>query len=87
MEKLLLQFNLFALIACVFILKDQTYGMDRPNLGHAVIINNIHSGVPGSQVDVELLVECYKTVGFNVQVHKDWDTQVLFWAYYAILSV
>ena len=58
-------------------LKDQTYPMNRPNLGHAIVINNVHSDVPGSQVDVELLVECYKTMGFNVQVHNDCDTQVI----------
>ena len=52
--------------------------MDRPKLGHAIIINNVHSEIPGSQVDVDLLVECYKTVGFNVQVHKDCYTQVTF---------
>lgn len=55
--------------------------MDRPKPGHAVIINNVHSEIPGSQVDLGLLVECYKTVGFDVQVHKDCDTQVPFMVY------
>ena len=55
--------------------------MGRPKLGHAVIINNVHSQIPGSQIDVELLEECYKTVGFYVQVHQDCDTQVPFKVY------
>ena len=55
--------------------------MDLPKLGHAIIINNIHSEIPGSQIDVELLEECYKTVGFDVQVHQDCDTRVPFMVY------
>ena len=61
--------------------------MDHPKLGHAVIINNVHSEIPGSQVDVGLLTECYKTVGFNVQVHEDCDTQVPFKVFFASLSM
>ena len=61
--------------------------MDHSKLGHAVIINNVHSEIPGSRIDVDLLVECYKTVGFNVQVHKDCDTQVPFQVYLKMFHV
>ena len=45
-------------------------------LGHAVILNNIASELPGSRLDVEALKNAYETVGFDVQVHEDCSAQV-----------
>ena len=50
--------------------------MDLPNLGHAVIVNNVAEEMPGSQVDVEALRSAYQTVGFDVRVHNDCSEQV-----------
>ena len=50
--------------------------MSLPRLGHAVIVNNIASELPGSKVDVEALRDAYDTVGFDVQVHEDYSAQV-----------
>ena len=50
--------------------------MTLPSLGHAVIVNNIASELPGSKVDVEALKDAYETVGFDVQVHDDFSAQV-----------
>ena len=50
--------------------------MTLPRLGHAVIVNNIASELPGSKVDVEALKDAYETVGFDVQVHEDCSAQV-----------
>ena len=50
--------------------------MNLPKLGHAVIINNIASEMPGSKVDLEALKEAYVTIGFNVQIHSDCTAQV-----------
>ena len=51
--------------------------MALPKLGHAVIINNIASEMPGSNEDVNALKEAYQTVGFEVQVHENCSAQVL----------
>ena len=45
--------------------------MNLPRLGHAVIINNIASEMPGSKEDVKALKDAYETVGFEVQVHEN----------------
>ena len=50
--------------------------MNLPKLGHAVIINNIASEMPGSKEDVKALKEAYETVGFEVQVHENCTVQV-----------
>ena len=50
--------------------------MTLPRLGHAIIVNNIASEMPGSIRDVQALKEAYGTVGFDVQVHNDCDAQV-----------
>ena len=52
--------------------------MNLPRLGHAVIVNNIASEMPGSLRDVEALKAAYKTIGFDVQVHNDCSAQVIF---------
>ena len=51
--------------------------MNLPKLGHAVIINNIASEMPGSKEDVKALYKAYKTVGFDVQVEENLTEQVL----------
>ena len=56
--------------------QDQPYPMKLPKLGHAVIINNIASEMPGSNEDVKALREAYQTVGFEVQVHENCTAQV-----------
>ena len=50
--------------------------MNLPNLGHAVIINNVVEEMPGSAEDVEALKTTYEKVGFNVQVHTNCTAQV-----------
>ena len=50
--------------------------MTLPRLGHAIIVNNVASEMPGSNEDVKALKESYETVGFDVQVHNDCDAQV-----------
>ena len=50
--------------------------MNLPKLGHAVIINNIASEMPGSKEDVKALKDAYETVGFEVQVHENCTAQV-----------
>ena len=51
--------------------------MPLPNLGHAVIINNVVDEMPGSMEDVQALKATYEKVGFKVQVHTDCSVQVL----------
>ena len=50
--------------------------MNLPDLGHAVIINNIASEIPGSNEDVKALKQSCQTVGFEVQVHENCTAQV-----------
>ena len=50
--------------------------MDLPRLGHALIVNNIASEMPGSLRDVEALKVAYKTIAFDVQVHNDCGEKV-----------
>ena len=50
--------------------------MHRPRLGHAVIVNNVSSEMPGSKCDVTALKAAYEAVGFDVQVHNDCNAQV-----------
>ena len=50
--------------------------MKLPKMGHAVIINNIASEMPGSNEDVEALKESYKTVGFEDHFHENCTVQV-----------
>ena len=50
--------------------------MTLPRLGHAVIVNNVASEMPGSLRDVEALKAAYKTIGFDVQVHNDCGEKV-----------
>ena len=50
--------------------------MDLVKLGHAVIINNIASEMPGSNKDVKALKEAYAAVGYEVQVHENCSVQV-----------
>ena len=52
--------------------------MTLPRLGHAVIVNNIATEMPGSLRDVEALVAAYKTIGFDVKIHNDCSAQVIF---------
>ena len=50
--------------------------MDLPKLGHAIIVNNVTSEIPGSRADVAALQEAYEAVGFDVQVHTDCNAKV-----------
>ena len=50
--------------------------MTLPKLGHAIIINNIASEMPGSMEDVKALAEAYQTVGYEVQVHENCTAKV-----------
>ena len=50
--------------------------MDLPNMGHAVIVNNVLGEMPGSMEDVQALKETYESIGYKVQVHTNLNTQV-----------
>ena len=50
--------------------------MNLPNLGHAVIINNVVGEMPESMEDVQALKTTYEKVGFTVQVHTNCSAQV-----------
>ena len=50
--------------------------MTLPKLGHAVIINNVASEMPGSNEDVKALKDAYETVWFEVEVHENCTAQV-----------
>ena len=62
------------LFSCV--LQDRPYPMDQPRLGHAVIVNNVATEQPGSNVDVTALKAAYEKVGLDVHVHDNCDVQV-----------
>ena len=50
--------------------------MDLPDLGHAVIINNLRSQVPETSEDVDALRAALEAVGFNVKCYDDCNVQV-----------
>ncbi len=50
--------------------------MTLPSVGHAVIVNNVSSEMPGTQRDVTALRRAYETLGFRVHVHEDCSAQV-----------
>ena len=50
--------------------------MGKPDLGHALIINNVASEFPQSERDVEALRAAYQLVGFKVIVFNDRNEQV-----------
>ena len=50
--------------------------MTLPNIGHAVIINNVLAEMPGSAEDVKALKTTYEKVGFEVTVHTNCTAQV-----------
>ena len=50
--------------------------MGKPDLGHALIINNVASEFPQSERDVQALRAAYQLVGFKVIVFNDRNEQV-----------
>lgn len=50
--------------------------MDLPDLGYAVIINNLRSQVPETSKDVEALSSALEVVGLNVKCYDDCNVQV-----------
>ena len=52
--------------------------MNRPRLGHAVIVNNVASEMEGSQKDVAALKAAYETIGFDVRIYNDCTAQVFY---------
>ena len=52
--------------------------MDKPDLGYALIINNVLSEYPQSSKDVDALRSAYQRVGFKVIVHTDCNEKVNF---------
>ena len=52
--------------------------MSMPRLGNCVIINNISSSMPGSEMDVTALKEAFRTAGFEVHLCRDFDEKVYF---------
>ena len=52
--------------------------MDLPNLGHAVVINNMATQVPDTIEHVNSLATTLTKIGFNVKQYKDINFQVKF---------
>ena len=52
--------------------------MGLPNLGHAVIINNLATQVPDSVQCVETFTTTLTKIGFKVNQRKDMNFQVTF---------
>ena len=50
--------------------------MNQPRLGNCIIINNVSSQLPRSDVDVEAMKSSCETVGLDVYVYRDCDKQV-----------
>ena len=50
--------------------------MDLTNLGHAVIVNNVATEMPGLMEDVAALKQAYDAIGFDVQIHTDYNAKV-----------
>ena len=63
-------------IEAMYLFQDKCYPMSKPNLGHAVIINNVAKEFPGTKVDVEELQTTYQIMGFQVHVHNNCDDKV-----------
>ena len=61
--------------------------MDFPNLGHAVIVNNVAEEMSGSQVDVEALRIAYQKIGFEVHVHSNCTDLVNYFASSIVLNL
>ena len=47
-----------------------------PELGHAVILNNLEIEIPETVQDVEALRSVLKTIGFKVTSYKDKNSRV-----------
>ena len=45
--------------------------MTEPNMGHALIVNNVEMELKGSMVDVEAMSSAFKQVGFQVRIEKN----------------
>ncbi len=56
----------------------KAYSIDRRNIGHAVIVNNVHTEehVQGTWKDVDDLSEVYRRIGFQVRVENDLSKRV-----------
>ena len=50
--------------------------MERPQLGYAIIVNNVTSEIPGSMEDTTALVNACKTAGFKVRHYFNCDKAV-----------
>ena len=51
--------------------QDAPYLTTLPQLGHAVIVNNVAKEMPGSLEDVRALDAAFRKVGFKVEVHNN----------------
>ena len=45
--------------------------MNLPQMGHAVIVNNVAEEFPGTERDIQALKTAFETIGFDVQVHRN----------------
>ncbi len=50
--------------------------MDEPNLGHAVIVNNVAQEFPGSFRDVEEMTVAFERMGLEVDPNTDCNERV-----------
>ena len=57
-------------------LQKESYAMTLPDLGHAVVINNLATQLPETVPGVETLESTLETVGFKVKSYKDFSVQV-----------
>ena len=52
------------------------YSMTLPNMGHAVLINNIAREEPHSSMDVQCMKDTLETIGFSVHLYENCTRQV-----------
>ncbi len=50
--------------------------MDAPELGHAVIVNNVARDFPGSFKDVEVMGRAFERMGLEVDEHTNLSQKV-----------
>ena len=67
--------------------QDEPYPMNKPNIGHAVIINNLWSEQKSTQNDVKAMSDAFTQIGFQVQIHKDCSSWVITLVHTLIIQI
>ena len=59
-----------------YFVQDKAYRMNEPCIGRALIINNVATEMPGSQVDVLALTQAFQLAGFEVRMEYNCNKEV-----------